>query len=462
MPRRRLDARALSHRLGLPFLFFCLVTWALAGWAGSRRAGPDLAAFAARAWPGATARPEGGGVLSAHRGGALLGYVATGSAPGYSGPVTLAVAASADGRLRGLALVEYRDTPELLPRVRALLAPLLGRSAAAPLRPGSDYQAVTGATASSAALARAVEEAGREIAARLPDAAAEGRGPRFGAPEVALLALAAVAAAAQNRRRIGARARRRLRAAVLAASLALLGLLFAAPWTIAFPLRLATGVLPPLAANLYWYLLLAVVLLTFSRAGRSPYCPWLCPFGAAQDLLGSATGALRRRPPAALLFLWVKRLLLWLAVLLGLLHRAPGAASYEPFATLFRLEGSGFQIAALAVVLALALAVRRPFCAWLCPVDAIEQPLRRLRRALGRLAGRPAPARRDRRPLLPVLAAPPAPAPATLARLRARLLVAAGLLGALLLLAHLGARLAHLSRGEQEGLAARTFVRLDA
>ncbi|HSM51370.1 MAG TPA: FMN-binding protein, partial [Thermoanaerobaculia bacterium] len=178
-PRRSLDARELSRRAGLPFLLFCLFTWGLAWGVGARREGPDLAAFAARTWPGATLRAAGSGALGAERRGELLGYVATGSAPGYSGPVALAVAAEPDGRLRSLALVEYRDTPELLPRMRGLLTDLLAGRPGERLRPGVDFQAVTGATASSEALARALESAGREIAAHLPHAAAPAGGLRL-------------------------------------------------------------------------------------------------------------------------------------------------------------------------------------------------------------------------------------------------------------------------------------------
>jgi NosR/NirI family nitrous oxide reductase transcriptional regulator len=48
--------------------------------------------------------------------------------------------------------------------------------------------------------------------------------------------------------------------------------------------------------------LLAGTLLAFDRTGKNPYCPWVCPFGAAQDVIGLVGGARRRRLPSALLF----------------------------------------------------------------------------------------------------------------------------------------------------------------
>lgn len=128
---------------------------------------------------------------------------------------------------------------------------------------------------------------------------------------------------------------------------------------IAFPVRLLAGDFPSWRTHLYWYLLLGSLLFASSRTGRNPYCPWICPFGAAQDVIGLPLGARRRRIPHALLFAWVKGALLWLAVFLGLLYRSPGGASYEVFAMLFRLSGTGFQAAILVIVLLAALLFSR-------------------------------------------------------------------------------------------------------
>jgi hypothetical protein len=161
--------------------------------------------------------------------------------------------------------------------------------------------------------------------------------------------------------------------------------------------------------------------------------------------------------PSPLLFTWVKRVLLWVAVLLGLLHRAPGATSYEVFAAFFRLSGSGFQFAILGLVLATAVFVSRPFCHWVCPVDTAERAARHLRLLALRRLGGPGLARAGRPLRLPVgpALAPPVP---VFRRLRNGLLTAAGLLCALLVLGHFHERLSAQGRGAQEGLVDRTFV----
>lgn len=456
---KRVDWRELSRRAGLPFLAFVLLTWAWAWRKGAERPEPDLYPFLKRAWPGAEYVPLSRGAFEVKRDGHLLGYAATGTASGYGGPLTLAVGTSPEGRIRSLALLEYRDTPDLMRGATKLLGSLLDRGPADGFEVGRDVDAVTGATFSSRGLALAAHGGVLAAAERGAARPAGGRASvRPGAPEAVLVLLLVAGWLGRHSPSLASRTRRLLRAGTLLAALATIGFLWNRPWTIAFPTRLLAGDWPAWTTHLYWYLLLAGTLLVFDRTGKNPYCPWVCPFGAAQDVIGLAGGARRRRLASPLLFTWVKRGLLWLAVLLGLLHRSPGAASYEVFAALFRLSGTGFQYAVLGLVLATAVFVSRPFCGWLCPVDAVEQAVRPLRAGVLRaLLRRERPARPRRPILLAVTAGPPAPVP-VFRRLRRGVLTLVGLACALLVLGHLHERLGAGGRGTPEGLLGRTFV----
>ncbi len=458
--RRHVDWHELGRRAGPLFLAFALVTWAIAWRRGADRPAPDLYPFLKRAWPGASYLPQRGGTFfEVRRDDQLAGYATTGTASGYGGPLTLAVGTTPDGRIRSLAILEYHDTPDLMRGAKRLLGSLLDKGPADAFEIGRDVDAVTGATFSSRGLALAARDAAQAVAERGMARSAAARSPVLvGAPEVVLVLLLAAGAVGRNRPRLAPRTRKLLRAGTLLSSLATLGFLWNRPWTIAFPTRLLAGDWPSWTTHLYWYVLLAGVLLAFSRTGKNAYCPWICPFGAAQDVVGLVGGARKRRIPSALLFTWVKRVLLWLAVLLGLLYRAPGAASYEVFAAFFRLSGTGFQLAILAVVLLTAVFVSRPFCNWVCPVDTTEHFARYFRvralRLVGRETGRP----RVRRPIL-VSAETRTPAPVPVfRRLRNGVLTAAGLLCALLVLGHLQERFAAQARGAQEGLLGATIV----
>jgi len=456
---KRIDWRELSRRAGPPFLVFVLLTWAWAWKKGADRPEPDLYPFLKRAWPGADYVPLSRGVFEVRRSGQPVGYAATGTASGFSGPLTLAVGTSAEGRIRSLAILEYRDTPDLMRGATKLLGSLLDRSPADGFEVGRDVDAVTGATFSSRGLALAAREAALAVAERGAGRRTGSRAPvRLGEPEGVLVLLLAAGAIGRHRPRLALRTRRLLRAGTLVAGLATIGFLWNRPWTIAFPTRLLSGDWPPWTTHLYWYVLLAGILVAFDRTGKNPYCPWVCPFGAAQDVIGLAGGARKRRVPATLLFTWVKRGLLWLAVLLGLLYRSPGAASYEVFAAFFRFSGTGFQYAILGFVLATAAFVSRPFCGWVCPVDAAERALRPLRVSVLRLMGRRDGMPRPRRPILLAVTAGSRPSTPVFRRLRNGLLTIVGLACALLVLGHLHERLGTGGRDTQEGLLARTFV----
>lgn len=455
----RPDLRSLSRRATLPFLVLAAAVWAWTAWAGHQRPGPDLYPFLKKAWPDADFRERPSGGFTVSRRGEALGAAAAASADGYGGPITVVVGMGPDGRIASVALHEYRDTPDLLKSTRRLLVPLLGKRQGDPFRLGEDVDGITGATFSSRGI---VEAAGAAVAVLAERGAAPGtRAPAvgFGAPETTLLLLFALAAFGRHRRSLSARARSLLRTLVLLASLATLGFLFDRPWVIAFPIRLLAGDWPAWQTHLYGYLLLAgLLLIGFDHSGRGPYCPWICPFGAAQDLVGRLGGARRRRPGHALLFTWVKRLLLVGAVAVALVHRAPGAASYEVFGTLFRGAGTALQVGVLGFSLLVAVFVSRPWCHWLCPVDPLERGLAALRRRLVRLAGRagaPAPPRGH--PRLPV-AAPLAPPRDPLRRARALAVTAVGLFCLALTLAHLADRFSRQSRGAQAGLLGETFV----
>jgi len=458
----RIDWHELSRRAGPPFLAFVLLTGAWAWKAGADRPAPDLYPFLKRAWPGAQYGPLPGGTFEVKRDGRIVGYVAPGTASGYSGPLTLAVGTSPEGRIRSVAILEYRDTPDLMRGATKLLGSLLDKGPADAFEVGVDVDAVTGATFSSRGLALAARDAAQAVAERGVARSTGAPAPvQFGAPEIVLVLLLLAGAVGRNRPGLSPRTRKALRAGTLLTSLATLGFLWNRPWVIAFPTRLLAGDWPSRTTHLYWYILLAGILLAFNRTGKNPYCPWICPFGAAQDVIGLVGGARKRRMPAALLFTWVKRVLLWLAVLLGLLYRSPGATSYEVFAAFFRLSGTGFQFAILAIVLATAIVVSRPFCNWVCPVDTTEQIARHVRaralRLLGRETGRPRP----RRPILLRADSEPRPPVPVFRRLRNGLLTAAGLLCALLVLGHVHERLSAQGRGAQEGLLGRTFVTAD-
>jgi polyferredoxin len=160
-----------------------------------------------------------------------------------------------------------------------------------------------------------------------------------------------------------------------------LGFVYTAPLTIAQIVALISGYWPDWHNNLYWYLLIGGILFVTTTQSKNPYCHWFCPFGAFQECLSTLTGAKPYRPRGLGDNLkWMQRGLAFGAVLLGLVLRRPGVATYEPFEALFDLTGTTVQWLLLIVVVLASLVVYRPFCAYLCPLDPVVDYIAEVRR----------------------------------------------------------------------------------
>ncbi len=113
--------------------------------------------------------------------------------------------------------------------------------------------------------------------------------------------------------------------------------------------------------------------------GRGPFCGWLCPFGALQELLNQ--GARRLKVPQLVVPWWLHERLrsLKFLVFLGLFAVSLGAsglslrlAEIEPFKTAIVLHfwREPWFVAWAVLVLGMGLFVERAWCRYLCPLGA--------------------------------------------------------------------------------------------
>jgi NosR/NirI family nitrous oxide reductase transcriptional regulator len=279
-----LSTRSIDRLAALGALATLAGAWLLGG-ALSR---VDVTPVLPQALPGAERfEPLEGGTFAAYQKGARMGYVARGEAAGYGGPLELAVAVDEEGTVLGASVVAHRETPSFFQRVAAsgLLDRLAGKSWEEPFEPGVDVDAVTGATTTSRALAEAVRSGARRVARdQLGRAVPEPEATpvRFGAPEIAVLALYAAGFVGQRRR---LRYRKALRWATLLAGLFVLGFWLNLPLTISRVSSFLLGYWPQWQTNLYWYLLIGGILFIATVDNKNGYCAWFCPFGAAQECM---------------------------------------------------------------------------------------------------------------------------------------------------------------------------------
>ena len=140
------------------------------------------------------------------------------------------------------------------------------------------------------------------------------------------------------------------------------------------------------------YLLIAGFLLTSILFGRNVYCLYVCPFNAAQRLVGLIGGAgVKLSPWLVQTAERIRNILVFAAVFLAFLSLKPALASYEPFAALFSLTGTTLQWLLLFIALTMSLLISTPWCNLFCPVRTVETTVQDLRN----LFRKPREARRD-------------------------------------------------------------------
>jgi len=348
---------------------------------------PAATRFERRGLPAATRFERRGEIFVGYAdnpgSGEIVGYAMVGSATGYGGPVDVLVSIDPAGEITGIQILEHKETPgffRLLP-LRAYFHQFLGRDAQSHFQIGVDIDGVSGATLSAEAVAMSIRQAVRHMATEgLNQSVPTLKTPiKFGVPEVTLILLYAVGYFFH--RSHNPRLKKWVRWASLLTGLVVLGFIYNKPLSIANVTSFLAGYWPNWRINLYWYLLLVGILLVVTAQGKNPYCTWFCPFGAFQEILASFTGARVYRPRKVYPALqWLARGLAFTAIVLGLVFRNPGAASYEPFSALFDFNAAWPQWVLLGLVLLASLLIYRPFCTYLCPLHPVVDGIEELRR----------------------------------------------------------------------------------
>ncbi len=372
--------RPLATLLALALLATALV-W------GRTRAAPEVEPLLREIFPEAGAITIEGGIHRVHSPtGALLGWAALGEARGYGGPLSLLVALDTLGKVAGVRVVEERETPIFWRMARApeYFRALAGRPFDEIPYDYQDIVSVTGATLST----NAIVESLRTSIARVAEQAFDVRVPlprrpfEFGFLEIAVLALFAVGAVGH---RLRGPLRKRLRWGAQVTGLVVLGFWKDSPITLAKIAALLSGFFPDPRTGLALYILLAGFLVTSILYGRNLYCLYACPFGAAQRVVGAIGGFRLRVPPrTARILTSARNIVTFAALFLAFLTLQPVVAGYEPFAALFSLHGSTLQWFLLFLVLVASLFLTEPWCAFLCPMGAVERTLQQGKRWIGR------------------------------------------------------------------------------
>jgi NosR/NirI family nitrous oxide reductase transcriptional regulator len=314
-----------------------------------------------------------------------IGYVVIDEADAYGGPIKIATCINCQGEIIGTIIIDHKDTPSFINRIKneRFLEQFIEKNIADPLSLDQDIDAVTGATYSSKGIAKAISQGSHAVAREQfnLDIQEEVEPFVFGSKEITVLSLVILML-------IGVIFKfRKLRWVTLAGGLIFIGFQYNTPISLANVATLLMGNFPSIRENLVWYILLIGIPVMTFILGRNLYCFWLCPFGALQELLAKIGGgnfkccnkAIEAKASK------IKYLLAYVALLGAILLKSPGFAGYEPFATLFGMQGIGLQWFILPAVLFTALFITRFWCRFFCPVMVVNEVILKLRRLTKRI-----------------------------------------------------------------------------
>ncbi len=293
------------------------------------------------------------------------------SVRGYGGPIKTLIAIDSKGIIRGIRIVEHRETKNY---VHYMLTPeylrqFVGKSVKDPLEVDRDIDGISRATISVRALTKTVRLSSRRVARELfgIKTSPTERASLFELKPLAYLVLFLLALSMYYLTR-KKKELLRYRKGFLVLSLLVVGVYISTPFSVLHPLNLLCG---NYSTSLMWIVVVGSTLLALILAGRL-YCGWLCPFGAMLELLDNLrVKKWKVDPKADSRLRLIKYLLLILLIPLVVVSKKPDYATFEPYLTLFSLHGNLLMWALVLLMVVLNLRVRRFWCRYLCPVAAL-------------------------------------------------------------------------------------------
>lgn len=129
-----------------------------------------------------------------------------------------------------------------------------------------------------------------------------------------------------------------------------------------------------------WFLigLFGLAILLPLVTNKPFYCRWVCPFGAAQELMGKLNKRKLHLSPSLLHFLVsIRKYLLLLIVVLLILGMITDLSQWEPFSA-FAFRSASVWVLILAGLLLLAsVFVQQPWCRFFCPTGQFLESVRK-------------------------------------------------------------------------------------
>ena len=311
-----------------------------------------------------------------------LGIITVTSGRGYSGIITLATVYDIEGRINNIKILEQTETPSFFQRViQSGFLKEFDSLKYSDSKNFNEIDAITGATITSEGILQAVGRANKLVATKVFNDNSEmvcSAGIEFGWQEIFLILLILLSILLYYLK-VKSRTRNVLRLFLQISSFIILGLIYSEMISITYINTLLLGFFP--ANQIFWYLILGLLIFPILFLGINPYYYGICPMGILQSFLQRLTPwNVSIRNQKLLQILRIIPFILTAGIIaLALITRNPGYFGHEIFATVFRFEGKIFHWILAGFSIIAALFIKRPWCRFLCPIGAVNRFLNLVR-----------------------------------------------------------------------------------
>jgi Na+-translocating ferredoxin:NAD+ oxidoreductase RnfG subunit len=295
---------------------------------------------------------------------------------GFGGEINLAVYVNPEGKLINFQIMQTNETPGYL-RMLSKWFPLLNNHFLFDSKPFSDVQAITGATVSSKAVLSALQKSGQSFAAqilgRIPTPE-EKKAYRAGhLPDIQGIYLISAVVFTLIVIYYGGFWSR---LAVLFYNLVIGGILLNAQYSSEQITTILSLHIPAIGLTGTFLLIFGIPILVMLFGNI--YCGYICPFGAAQELLGFIIPKRFKQvvsEDAMKTARFIKYVILFILIMVFFISRNHSTLTADPLISAFNLRFTqhDFRLAVLLIISAAMIGsvfYTRFWCRYLCPAGA--------------------------------------------------------------------------------------------
>lgn len=314
--------------------------------------------------------------------GDVVAYLGISSHVGYGGPILVGTVLSASGDVIDVIILEHKETLSYINKITqaGFFRQFTNKQAGDALSFDYDIEGVSGATLSTQAIALSVQNVAHAVALKELKVTPKKADVKWNIDieEIVISLLFLFSVFISRFKKLS-----RFRFQFLIISVLILGFWLNRSLSMAQISALFLGYFPSPGDNLIWYLVLIGVIGPILFTGKNIYCTYVCPFCGLQEVTHKIS---RINLPIGKYLKWfrlVKEILLFIVLFLAFISLNPSVSSFEPFGTMFGLNGSSYQWYLLFIILLTSFFYHRFWCFTFCPVgtflDKVAGLTRRIR-----------------------------------------------------------------------------------